>query len=124
MPTYYDEILMAGLKLAQADAARGLLDDERMQHIRDAVSEIIDDLATHKDEVVAAPESEEGDAPSPLARLEQAEAETGEQALPERWRQGKPVLCIPGPKPARRGCRRNGGATHRTAGDWRAGGAG
>ncbi len=94
---YYDEILMAGLKLAQADAGRGLLDDERMQHIRDAVSEIIDDLTTHKDKVVAAPEPEERDASSPLARLEQAEAEAEERALPERWRQGKPVLCIPGP---------------------------
>ena len=29
--TYYDEILLEGLKLAQADAERGLLDEDRMQ---------------------------------------------------------------------------------------------
>jgi hypothetical protein len=37
---YYDEVLMAGLKLAQADAERGALDSDRMQRIRDSVAEI------------------------------------------------------------------------------------
>ena len=34
---------------------------------------------------------------SPLAQLEKAEARAEEKTLPERWRNGKPVLCIPGP---------------------------
>ena len=46
---YYDEVLVPGLRLAQADAERGLLDDERTARIRDAVAEIIDDLSTHED---------------------------------------------------------------------------
>jgi hypothetical protein len=76
-----------------------VLDDERMQRIRDAVAEIVDDLATHRDK--KAPEqktdSDEAKENSPLAKLEKAEADGEERLLPERWRTGKPVLCIPGP---------------------------
>src|SRR6202023_2030881 len=36
---YYDEILLEGLRLAQTDAERGLLDQERMEHVRDAVAD-------------------------------------------------------------------------------------
>jgi hypothetical protein len=50
---YYDEILFDGLRLAQADAARGLLDEERMRHVRDAVAEIVDDLKAHEDKAEA-----------------------------------------------------------------------
>jgi predicted PurR-regulated permease PerM len=96
---YYDEILLEGLKLAQADAERGLLDDERMQRIRDAVAEIVDDLATHVDKKAPEqkPESDEAEEHSPLANLEKTETGGEEKQLPERWRTGKPVLCIPGP---------------------------
>ncbi len=92
---YYDEVLMRGLKLAQSDAERGSLDQERMQRIRDAVAEIVDDLSPHQDkpEVSSAPEIE-----GPLAQISKAEAAELNTApeLPERWREGVPVLCIPG----------------------------
>ena len=94
---YYDEVLMSGLKLAQSDAERGLLDQERMQRIRDAVVEIVDDLSVHQDKLGASPAPElEG----PLAGISKAEA-AGSSAgtvpkLPEHWSSGVPVLCIPG----------------------------
>ena len=98
LAAYYDEILLEGLRLAQADAERGLLDEERMQRIRDAVAEIVDDLSIHEDEK---PKGEmpdnEAEPQSSLARLEMAEAEVDEKPLRARWRTGKPVLCIPGP---------------------------
>jgi predicted PurR-regulated permease PerM len=99
LAAYYDEILLEGLKLAQADAERGLLDDERMQRIRDAVAEIVDDLAAHADKKAPEqePASDEAKESSPLAELEKAEAVGEEKLLPDRWRTGKPVLCIPGP---------------------------
>ena len=96
---YYDEILLEGLKLAQADAERGRLDEERMRHIRDAVAEIVDDLGAHEDEPQAENQSQDEEdaaaAQSPLAQLERSEAAAA-QPLPERWRTGKPVLCVPG----------------------------
>jgi hypothetical protein len=96
---YYDEVLIEGLRLAQADAERGLLDDDLKLRIRDAVAEIVDDLGDHKDKVVAPAEREDtGDAATPLAQLDQAEKSPGPpvRELPPRWRTQKPVLCIPG----------------------------
>jgi predicted PurR-regulated permease PerM len=95
LTAYYDEILLEGLRLAQADAQRGSLDEDQMRRVRDAVADIIDDLATHTDVDNATTGSAEGD--TPLAQLEKAEEKVQEKALPERWRTGKPVLCIPGP---------------------------
>jgi hypothetical protein len=94
---YYENVLVEGLKLAQADARNGLLTDERMQRIRDAVAEIVDDLSTHEDkQEQPATSPEPGDA---LTRIDQTAAARN-QELPElssaRWRTAKPVLCIPG----------------------------
>jgi hypothetical protein len=92
-----EEVLMAGLKLAQFDAERGSLDQERMQRIRDAVAEIVDDLSGHEDKREASAVTEDD---SPLAHISKAEAaETPKNAapeLPEHWRTDTPVLCIPG----------------------------
>jgi hypothetical protein len=96
---YYDEVLVEGLRLAQADAERGLLDDDLKVRIRDAVAEIVDDLGDHKDKVAVAPELEDSDdATTPLAQLDQAEKSPSPpmQELLPQWRTPKPVLCIPG----------------------------
>ena len=44
---YYEEVLIEGLKLAQADAQAGLLVEDRMRRVRDAVAEVVDDLSAH-----------------------------------------------------------------------------
>jgi hypothetical protein len=94
---YYDEILLKALKLAQNDAERGLLDEDLMQRIRDAVAEIVDDLDGHED-TVAEPDGQplEPDGETPLAQLESAEGSHRLTSLPARWRTGKHVLCVPG----------------------------
>jgi predicted PurR-regulated permease PerM len=97
--TYYEEVLVEALKLAQTDADRGFLDDDRMLCIRDAVAEIVDDLSDYKDksdEVAAAGTDAKTDAP--LAHLNSVEESLGRTAeeVPLNWRNGKPVLCIPG----------------------------
>jgi predicted PurR-regulated permease PerM len=92
---YYDEILLEGLRLAQTDAQRGLLDKDQMRQIRDAVAEIVDDLAPHTD--IEDQRTDPVEENSPLAQLEKAETKIEETTLPERWRIGKPVLCLPGP---------------------------
>jgi predicted PurR-regulated permease PerM len=94
---YYDEILLGGLKLAEADSKRGLLNDERRHRIRDAVAEIVDDLSAHEDKIepIERVTIESGEV-SPLAQLDTAEGPREIIVLPERWRNGHPVLCIPG----------------------------
>jgi len=93
---YYEEVLLEGLKLAAADAERGLLDPERMALIRDAVADIVDDLSDHKDppELAVA----EAEARAPLAQTDAARESLPETAreLAGHGRTGKQVLCIPG----------------------------
>ena len=96
---YYDEVLLGGLRLAQADAKRGLLDQERTLRIRDAVAEIVDDLAGHEDSPLTSVReaADEAEQDTPLARINKVEELMQYiPELPERWRTGKPVLCIPG----------------------------
>jgi hypothetical protein len=94
---YYENVLVEGLKLAQADARNGLLTDERMQRVRDAVAEIVDDLSTHEDK--QEPPATSPEPKDALTQIDQTEAARN-QELPElssaRWRTAKPVLCIPG----------------------------
>lgn len=55
---YYEEILIRGLQLAQADAEMGRLDDARLDKIVKFVSELVEDLAEHhaSDETIASDE--------------------------------------------------------------------
>ena len=91
---YYDMILLGGLRLAEADAQLGRLDDERTDRILSTVNEIIDDLETHEDQAVSVvqfPNTE-----SNLAKL--ATTELGENGvlIPKNLRSPRAVLCIPG----------------------------
>ncbi len=82
---YYDKILLGALRLAQADAELGRLDDARLENIFKTVSEIVEDLAEHG--------SVEG-APEETARG-RASADGKVVTLPGPDF-AKPVFCIPG----------------------------
>lgn len=100
LSAFYDEVLLEGLHLAQRDAERGLLDDERTVRIRDGVAEIIDDLSGHQDsEEIIQQEDASKLSPSPLAQLQLAEEQPKLGTLREQWQTEKPVLCIPGGGP-------------------------
>jgi predicted PurR-regulated permease PerM len=95
--SYYEEILVGGLKLAQADAARGLLDEEGRGYIREATAEVLDDLRDHVDKPKAVA-TDENTPEKPLAQLSKVETAALDPAddLPGRWREKNAVLCIPG----------------------------
>jgi hypothetical protein len=84
LATYYDDVAIKGLALAQSDVNRGALDHERRVHIKEAVEEIIDDLSEHAD-------------PPPTARADEAApaaAATPDEPGPE-WRE-RAVMCVAG----------------------------
>jgi predicted PurR-regulated permease PerM len=95
--TYYEDVLLPGVQLAQVDVARGRLDMEGMRRIREGVAELIDDLEPHegKREISQDEDDEAGEKQSPLAKLEQLETAPARQ-LPARWRGEKSVICVPG----------------------------
>jgi predicted PurR-regulated permease PerM len=102
LASYYDEVALKGLQLAQVDADRGVLSDERLAKIRDAVSELVDNLedgnerpppkpdAVSDPEASSAVESVAVNPPAediPVLRPED---------LPPEWQGETPVLCIAG----------------------------
>jgi predicted PurR-regulated permease PerM len=92
---YYDSILLSGLRLADADARLGRLDDERLDRVVATVNEVVDDLETHEDRQMVA--DAETDDRSALARLETIEdPEAVSLAVSDRWKAPRAVLCIPG----------------------------
>jgi len=93
---YYDDILLEGIRLAELDARKGLLEEDRAVRIKETVAEVLDDLSSHED-MRAENSVPDGDA-SKLLQLTKAEADPSldaTNALPEEWKEER-VLCIPG----------------------------
>ena len=78
---YYEQVLLGALRLAEADAARGRLDDERLESIHETVSEVIEDIWSH----TAAKNKE----------LDSAPAKDKVVKIDAR-KFGKSVFCVPG----------------------------
>jgi hypothetical protein len=79
---YCEEILLGALRLAEADAALGRLDDARLENIHNTVSEILEDISSH--------ESVERKARGAVRTEKEKIVNIDARGL------GKPVFCIPG----------------------------
>jgi predicted PurR-regulated permease PerM len=91
---YYDAILLNGLRLAAADSRLGHLEDERLERILAAVSELTDDLDAHDDVPATAAEPAGVGSLGALVAVEQPDKKT--TTIPEQWKSLRSVLCIPG----------------------------
>ena len=105
LSSYYDEVAIKGLQLAQSDLDRDALDHGRLIKIRDTVVEFADDLSEHADrepepgkstEDVEAVAAEEDVAAKPFYQdipvLTKSE-------LAAEWQGEQPILCIAGRTP-------------------------
>jgi predicted PurR-regulated permease PerM len=102
LTSYYDEVALKGLQLAQADAERGALDQGRLAKIRDAVSEFANNLSDQDDrplpkvrsttdaEATSAVETVAEDAPYENLPI------LNKEDLPKEWQGEYPVLCVAG----------------------------
>jgi predicted PurR-regulated permease PerM len=102
LTSYYDEVALKGLQLAQADAERGALDHERLTKIRDAVSEFANNISDQDDrplpkvnsttdaEATSAVETVAEDAPYEKLPI------LSKKDLPPEWQGEHPVLCVAG----------------------------
>ena len=102
LASYYDEVALKGLQLAQMDAERGALNQERLTKIRDAVNEFANDLSELDDrpapKVRATTDAEASsavDAVSKDAAYEDLPV-LNKDELPAEWRGQHPVLCVAG----------------------------
>jgi hypothetical protein len=81
---YYDEILVGALRLAQADAEQGRLDDARLENIFKTVSDTVEDLAEH------------GSGETPNEKPNEHSSTADNVLSLARGDFGKQVFCIPG----------------------------
>jgi predicted PurR-regulated permease PerM len=102
LSSYYDEVAIKGLQLAQSDLERDVLDQSRLGRVRDTVIEFVNDLS---DQVDQEPTGELATADAEAAAAVEAVAAEPLHAdlailrpdqLPIEWRGENPVLCIAG----------------------------
>jgi hypothetical protein len=86
LSTYYDQIAIRGLALAQLDVNRGMLDHEHRVRIKEAVDAIIDNLSDHVDVPADGSSTSDGEEPAPILSADE---------LAPSWH-GTPVLCVAG----------------------------
>jgi predicted PurR-regulated permease PerM len=102
LSSYYDDVALPGLRLAQNDVTRGALDRAQAEAIKASVAEVVDDLIeqgdqtpvdeTTQDAEAAAALESTNDPSSDLPVLERSELAPG-------WRAETPVLCVAGRGP-------------------------
>ena len=102
LASYYDEVALKGLQLAQADAGRGALDQERLAKIRDAVTEFAGDLSDQDDRQPSKGNSTtDAEASSAVESVAENAANEklpilNKKSLPPDWQGEHPVLCMAG----------------------------
>jgi hypothetical protein len=102
LSTYYDEVALPGLKLAQNDIVRGALDLAQREKIKTAVVEVVDDLVDKDDQK---PVNEAINDAEAAAALETVHGATPDLPVVKRadlapeWQGDKPVLCVAGQGP-------------------------
>jgi predicted PurR-regulated permease PerM len=102
LASYYDEVALKGLQLAQADAQRGALDHERLTKIRDAVSEFAGDLSDLDDRPPPKGNpTTDAEASSAVESVKENVANEAlpilsKETLPPEWQGDHPILCVAG----------------------------
>jgi predicted PurR-regulated permease PerM len=105
LSSYFDEVALKGLQLAQIDAKRGTLDQARMTGIRDTITEFVSDLSTQDDAIpdVASPTTDAEAAAAvetvPDAAISSNLPVIQKARLPLNWQGNFPVLCVAGRTP-------------------------
>lgn len=95
LESYYDEILLKGLRLAETDRRLGHLDEDRLNRVLSTVEELVADLEAHHDAEVAELGSADLSS-SPGAAIAMEQARSQRASIPEQDNLPRSVLCIPG----------------------------
>jgi predicted PurR-regulated permease PerM len=102
LSSYYEDVALRGLQLAQADLDRGALDAVRLDRIRDTVVEFADDLADQEDRepvderLTADAEAAAAVEEVPANRTYPDIPVLNKSDLAPEWGGERPVLCIAG----------------------------
>ncbi len=105
LSSYYDDIVLKGLKLAAADIQRGALPPDRITQIKATIHDLVEDLEGYddvdpapgsKDEELAGTQRE--DRQTPITPPPEGAAPS-QSRRPAAWQSAAPVLCLAGRGP-------------------------
>ncbi len=102
LSSYYDEVALKGLALAANDSVRGVLSDDQLSNIQDAIDGVVVDLADHDDTDPAPSKRNAGNAPvsATVVQPQAKPAPAGSAAdLAPEWAGAAPILCVAGRGP-------------------------
>ncbi len=92
---YYDDVALAGLRLAAQDVQRGLLDEERIDAVKDGVALLLDDLSDHPLEPTQKTNSEAVNENGDGSAVKQPSMTVASMEMRPDWRDApSPVLCL------------------------------
>ena len=106
LSSYYDRVVIEGLRLADADARRGVLEEGQRSRMIEAVADLLEELGEYEDvdppgfsldPAVASGAEQAGEEdglprqPAPVGILD-----PGGNGVVSEWRGAAPVLCVPG----------------------------
>ncbi len=95
LESYYDDILLKGLRLAETDRRLGHLDEDRLNRVLSTVEELVADLEAHHDaEVAELGSADMSSSPGAAIAIEQARSQRA--SMPEQGNLPRSVRCIPG----------------------------
>jgi hypothetical protein len=95
LSTYYDEVALPALRLAQGDVERGVLDLAQSERIG-VISEVIDDLSDKEDRMPAE-STTDAEANAALESVGEAPADlpsVDKTALATLWKTSTPAVCV------------------------------
>jgi hypothetical protein len=102
LASYYDDVALKGLQLAQIDAARGALDQDRLTKIRETVREFASDVSEQDDRPLTKDQTTtDAEASSAVESVAENAAQEHlpviiKDELPSDWQGEHPVLVIAG----------------------------
>src|SRR5262249_32834485 len=102
LSSYYDDVALPALRLAQNDVARGVLDRAQTEAIKGSVAEVIDDLIDQDDRTPVSKSTHDAETEAALettnARASDLPVVEKDELAPD-WQTETPVLCVAGRGP-------------------------
>jgi predicted PurR-regulated permease PerM len=106
LSSYYDDVVLQGLILAEVDVRRGSLEDKQVLQINEAVRRLVDDLSEYDDDTP--PAETRTDEPAVSLKLDKDDPPSSQQPnlpvlqltdLPPEWISDRAILCVCGQGP-------------------------
>jgi hypothetical protein len=102
LSSYYDDVALPGLRLAQNDVRRGVLDRAQTEAIRASVAEVVDDLVDQDDRTPVSKIARDAETEAALETTNDPASDLPlikKDELTPDWQTETPVLCVAGRGP-------------------------